>query len=789
MARQSRRDVDDQGELRLNGPPFATQDRLSFSILVRGILVTVMWGLVLLSLQRLFLDGPWMLEAMTIGATTILLACVVLALFPDHHGISAASGVLGGSLVWFLWHRGQGEQEAIYLWVNHPSIMIDEATTTASQEIAPFAPYGAFEDALVLVVLLASILCMVLLIIGGSPVATVTVLALLMLVPTMITGVRIPGGLLLGTGIVLALTVWMTTPKRTSAGLVAAGLAVAVAGGLVVAAPETRDKLWNQAFLPSPVSANVPDVTVTLAQDLRARSTTPAFDYVGSSPGSYRFTLTTLTEFADGRWLPDEEMPPTRSPVYRWRQADTITPRITAERTPPTITYDSEQTVTFDSPQVEMREVMVTIRGLLSDWLPLPQGALRVASEDEDTAFEASLWLWTANAPTAVNPGNRTQSGDRYSVTSLSLLSDDIAEFPASGSVPYSSVLEAPEEVRRYLELPGEVPAVITETAWGAAGNRGDRIATALALQEWLRSGEFTYDETAPYDPGADPDDPYSVITALLNQRSGFCVHYASAFAVMARELGLPTRLAVGYASQFDGDSVTVNNGDLHAWPEVYVDDLGWVAFEPTPGGAGLRADTGEDVASEPAEPVEEQSLPQEPDIPEPAPQTDAAQDEASEEKDSESSSAWWFLSLLLLLTVPAGIRIGRTVWRKRESSTGSRAAQSAWDEFVDTAVDLGFLGSSDPGAPKPRAQTAEALIESLENNKVLDPEAAAGARQIGAAMELERYGKATGQTSATNLSQALNISVAGMKSTAIPAARGRAILAPRSLIQRWRRD
>ena len=59
----------------------------------------------------------------------------------------------------------------------------------------------------------------------------------------------------------------------------------------------------------------------------------------------------------------------------------------------------------------------------------------------------------------------------------------------------------------------------------------------------------------------------------------------------MARYLGAPTRVAIGYASFSDGQGEsTVRGRELHAWPEIFVDGLGWVAFEPTPGGAGVLA-------------------------------------------------------------------------------------------------------------------------------------------------------------------------------------------------------
>jgi hypothetical protein len=71
----------------------------------------------------------------------------------------------------------------------------------------------------------------------------------------------------------------------------------------------------------------------------------------------------------------------------------------------------------------------------------------------------------------------------------------------------------------------------------------------------------------------------------LFDLRKGFCNYYASAEVVLLRTLGIPARLAVGYAS---GDNIdnpefyTVRQRDAHAWPEVYFPGIGWIEFEPT---------------------------------------------------------------------------------------------------------------------------------------------------------------------------------------------------------------
>ena len=86
-----------------------------------------------------------------------------------------------------------------------------------------------------------------------------------------------------------------------------------------------------------------------------------------------------------------------------------------------------------------------------------------------------------------------------------------------------------------------------------------------------------------------------SVLADFLTLKSGYCIHFASAMAVMARLEGIPSRIAVGYApGRSTGATVAVpgqgplpeyevDARDAHAWPELYFQGVGWVPFEPTP--------------------------------------------------------------------------------------------------------------------------------------------------------------------------------------------------------------
>src|SRR4029453_7788764 len=144
-----------------------------------------------------------------------------------------------------------------------------------------------------------------------------------------------------------------------------------------------------------------------------------------------------------------------------------------------------------------------------------------------------------------------------------------------------------------FTQVPANLPDSVRQTEKTVAGS-GSPFAKALAIQRYLRSPEFTYSLQAPVQNGYDGNG-ISVLADFLAQKSGYCVHFSSAMAVMARVEGIPSRIAVGYApGRLTGETVAlvgqgsfpeyeVDARDAHAWPELYFEGLGWVPFEPTP--------------------------------------------------------------------------------------------------------------------------------------------------------------------------------------------------------------
>ena len=106
-----------------------------------------------------------------------------------------------------------------------------------------------------------------------------------------------------------------------------------------------------------------------------------------------------------------------------------------------------------------------------------------------------------------------------------------------------------------------------------------------VAIQTRLRSTEFTYS----VEPGAEAEAQLAstdYLTGFLTEsKTGYCQQFATAFAVLARSLGYPTRVVVGFlpGERSAQGRYLVRGTDAHAWPEVYFEGYGWIAFEPTP--------------------------------------------------------------------------------------------------------------------------------------------------------------------------------------------------------------
>ena len=133
-----------------------------------------------------------------------------------------------------------------------------------------------------------------------------------------------------------------------------------------------------------------------------------------------------------------------------------------------------------------------------------------------------------------------------------------------------------------FTEVPSTLNNEIRRLAASITADAPTRFQKAQVLQQWFREdGGFRYDLSEVPSAGDGSAD----LLAFLNDRVGYCEQFAASMAIMARIIGIPSRVAVGFLEpeRATNGSWEFSSRDLHAWPELYFPGSGWVRFEPTP--------------------------------------------------------------------------------------------------------------------------------------------------------------------------------------------------------------
>jgi len=133
---------------------------------------------------------------------------------------------------------------------------------------------------------------------------------------------------------------------------------------------------------------------------------------------------------------------------------------------------------------------------------------------------------------------------------------------------------EAPSDPR-YAEAAASMVAVLRDDF------RNDPLAQALAIKIYLDENG-TYSRKSTH---AGADDPAA--SFLFGDLTGYCVHFAHAAVYLMRSLGIPARVAAGYAvperDRAGGSAIMIRGLNAHAWPEIYLGGVGWVVVDPAP--------------------------------------------------------------------------------------------------------------------------------------------------------------------------------------------------------------
>ena len=500
----------------------------------------------------------------------------------------------------------------------------------------------------------------------------------------------------------------------------------------------------------SGVSAGVNPI-ITLGDDLRRGEPQHAITYMTSSTQGQYLRLAGLEDFTGRSWSP------TNIELIPGNDIEEIGP-------PPGLTEG-----------VPVTEITTTIQidDVLSRWLPVPYAPSTIRGVE-------GVWSWEPDG-LAIRTERSNARGQDYEVDGV-LVQPSVEQLLAAGTT-----VEAGYE--RLVEVPADLPNVVATTALEVVGDAATNYERAIALQEFFTGGEFTYSEEAPVDEDYDGSGA-GVLGQFLEARSGYCVHFSSAMAAMARTLGIPARVAVGFTpgvpSQVAGSAQLqwdVSTHDLHAWPELYFANIGWVRFEPTPG-RGIPPAFAPLAEDDPATPDVDESVPEPPVEAEPLP-TPSAPPVLPEEAGPEAGAndpaavaanpAVWIgpiagfaiVGVLLLPAILRGVRRAR-----RLTAVDDGSAADGWAELRDTAADLGWR-TADTLTPR---QLGDDLGDLLDSN---------GARLIASlrlGVERELYGGRAGGLTSDDVTEALRL----LRREAGLGRRIAARFAPISLVEKW---
>lgn len=609
---------------------------------------------------------------------------------------------------------------------------------------------------------------------GRRPAFTAVPLLGILAVPIVLAPGALPVLSVLATAAAYLLALALHRPAA-SGGAAAAGRAVAVAAGVLVAAlvvPPLLPPVIAGTALPGTGLAGLVtgvNPVLELGDDLRRDSPVEALRYTTDAEGGLYLTLSHLADF-EGQ---------TVQPV--------LDGGVTADDRigPPSWLGTAVETSTVST--------SIRLQNVRSRWVPLPAAPVGI------TGLEGQ-WLVNPEGITVGTVEGTFRGGD-YAVESL------VAE-PTPQQLRAATV--AAEGLDRYRALPAELEPIVGETAAvvAAIADGPSPYDQALALQRFFTGGDFVYSEDAPVELGYDGTGA-EIVAVFLEARAGYCVHYAAAMTLMARTLGIPARIAVGFLPGARNPDVpsefVVSTDDLHAWPELHFDGIGWVRFEPTPSRGAVPAYASDDVPApgeepaidpetgEPIEPTASPSSPADPDASD-APDPDASDaadpldliDGGSDGTldgpsagglvaggaDARPLAAALLALLVLLLAVPGVWRAVRRARRRR-----SPDALERWRELRDTARDLGL--------PAEETSTPRALAEQWVARWAANPAVLAALDAERAALEQRAYAAPRGRAAAADIA----VLLAALRASAPLWRRVLAVVAPVSLLDRTPAD
>jgi transglutaminase-like putative cysteine protease len=415
----------------------------------------------------------------------------------------------------------------------------------------------------------------------------------------------------------------------------------------------------------------------------------------------------------------------------------------------------------------DKRQTTIRVLDFASQYLPLPY-----APRSFDAAGD---WRFDANSLIVVSADKRAQDLRRLTYT---VESADVEPDPSELN---EAVAGTPADAAVTAAVPPDLPDSLAQLANRIAGKADTAAAKAAAIQAYLRSSQFSY-STDPL-----PGSGYEAMENFLQRdRKGYCEQFASAMAMMARVVGIPSRVSVGFLPGApDEDGWTVSIRDMHAWPELYFANYGWVRFEPTPASVTGSAppwtvqdsgSSGSDPSADPtSESTDREALPgEEPSV---APSVQPNSPGQAGGVSWGRTLLWLGVAMvvLLILAAPATIRLRRRTNRLSGAGPAEEQVEAAWAEIRDTVVDYG--GSWPDGSPRAIGQEMASRLDEDESQSM---------SRVATLVERSRYARAFDDGGAVDeLPQMTSEIRSGVAAPAGWRHKAAALLFPRSLFRR----
>ena len=429
--------------------------------------------------------------------------------------------------------------------------------------------------------------------------------------------------------------------------------AIALAVVVPVAVPTMSMSVF-EGNGPGTREVEVQDPMVDLRRDLRRGEDIPLLWVTTLGPRPTYLRISVLSRFSGSQWTPgDREIPESQAATGALPPLDGVA---------------------LDVPRREFKYDVRVGPDFASSWLPTAAQTTRIAASND--------WRYDLNTRDVIAAREGLTTADStYDYTGVQLAYDaERMNSAVSGAGSVGGI---------FTEVPSTLNNEIRRLAASITADAPTRFQKAQVLQQWFREdGGFRYDLSAVPSAGDGSAD----LLAFLNDRVGYCEQFAASMAIMARIIGIPSRVAVGFLEpeRATNGSWEFSSRDMHAWPELYFPGSGWVRFEPTPQSRTSQPpDYTEAQFAEVTEtPTPSAARPSE-DLPERG--ADAGADTATE--DSSASSIPWVpvvsgllgLALVgLLLLTP---RLVRTARRRRRLDGD---VEDLWVELRDVAIDLG---------------------------------------------------------------------------------------------------